>query len=119
MFAFFDLTSFLDSEVEISSVSTPNSQLNLDASQTLSFSETCGASGTSLSVRSNRAERSMARPPIKAVPEAARNRPTPQSALFKAVPEGVRNRALPPSEGTPLQQTATWLGPPSLDSMIS
>ena len=52
-------------------------------------------------------------PPVKAVPEAVRNRPTTQSALFKAVPEWVRSRAPPPPEGTPLQQTATWPSPPT------
>ena len=52
-------------------------------------------------------------PPAKAVPEAVRNRPTPQSALFEAVPRWVRSRAPPPPEGTPLQHTATWPGPPT------
>ena len=50
-------------------------------------------------------------PPAKAVPEAVKSRPMPQSALFKAVLESVRNRAPPPPEGTSLQQTATWLRP--------
>ena len=49
---------------------------------------------------------------VKAVPEA-RNRPTPQSSPFKAVPEWGWIRALPRPEGTPLQQTATWHGPPT------
>ena len=51
--------------------------------------------------------------PVKAVPKAVRNRPTPQSSPLKAVPECMRGRAPPPQEGTPLRQTATWLGPPS------
>ena len=36
---------------------------------------------------------------VKAVPEVVRNRPAPQSTLFKG--------------GTPLQQIATWFGPPT------
>ena len=32
---------------------------------------------------------------------------------MKAVFECFRNKAPPPPKGTPLQQTATWLGPPS------
>ena len=32
---------------------------------------------------------------------------------YKAVPECLRSRAPPPSEGTLLQQTATWPGPPA------
>ena len=51
-------------------------------------------------------------PPVKAVPEAVRNRSAPQRTLFKAAPESMRSRAPPPSKGTPLQQTATWPGPP-------
>ena len=50
--------------------------------------------------------------PAKAVPEAVRSRPTPQSELLKVVPESVRNRAPTPPEGTSLQQTATWPRPP-------
>ena len=41
-------------------------------------------------------------PPVKAVPEAVRNRATPQSTLFKAAPEPMENRAPPPPEGTAL-----------------
>ena len=52
-------------------------------------------------------------PPVKAVPKAVRNRPTPQSSPFTAVPECMRSRAPLPQEGTPLRQTATWLGPPA------
>ena len=51
-------------------------------------------------------------PPVKAVPESTRRRPTPQSSPNKAVPEGMRSRALPPPEGTPLQLRPTWTGPP-------
>ena len=51
-------------------------------------------------------------PPVKAVPESVRNRITPQSTLFTAAPESLRSRAPPPPEGTPSQQTETWLGPP-------
>ena len=32
-------------------------------------------------------------PPVKAVPEAVRNRPAPQSSRFKAVPEWARSEA--------------------------
>ena len=51
--------------------------------------------------------------PVKAVPEAVRNRRTPQSAPFKAEPACVRKRAPPPPEGTPPQERQTWPGPPS------
>ena len=51
-------------------------------------------------------------PPVKAVPEPTRRRPTPQSSTFKAVPECMRCRAPPPPEGTPLQPRPTWPGPP-------
>ena len=36
-------------------------------------------------------------PPVTAVPEAVRNRPTPQSTPFKAAPESMRSRAAPPT----------------------
>ena len=51
-------------------------------------------------------------PPV-AVPEAVRNRPTPQSAQYKAVLECVRNTGLLLPKATPLQVRPTWLAPPS------
>ena len=48
-------------------------------------------------------------PPVKAVLEAVRNRPTPQSG------NRMRNRAPPPPEGTSLQIRPTSPGPSSLD----
>ena len=57
-------------------------------------------------------EMSMEGPPVKAVSEAVKRRHTPRTTLFRATPEFVRNRAPPPPEGTLLQQTATWPGPP-------
>ena len=51
--------------------------------------------------------------PAKAVPEAVRKRPTPQSAPCKAVPERAKNRAPPQPEGTRLEELPTWPGPPS------
>ena len=47
-------------------------------------------------------------PPVKAVPESVRRRPSPQSSPFRAVPECFRSRAPPPPEGTLFQQTPTW-----------
>ena len=37
-------------------------------------------------------------PPVKAVPEAVRNRPTPQNSRFKAVPEWERSEAPHPHQ---------------------
>ena len=51
-------------------------------------------------------------PLVKAVPESVRISPTPQSAPVKAAPESLRSRTPPPPEGTPLQQTTPWPGPP-------
>ena len=50
-------------------------------------------------------------PPVKAVPEAVRNRPMPQSTPVTAVSERARSRAPPPPGGTPPQRTATWPSP--------
>ena len=59
---------------------------------------------------------------VKAVPEAIRNRPTPQSTLFKSAPESMKNRSLPPPEGTPAHQKVTWPGqpkdPPEVNDMV-
>ena len=52
-------------------------------------------------------------PPVKALPEAVRNKPTRQSAPLKAVPEHVRNLAPPAPGGPPPQARETWPGPPS------
>ena len=51
-------------------------------------------------------------PPVKAVPEAVRNRPTPQRALCNAVLECVRNRAQPAPERTPLHERQICPGLP-------
>ena len=51
-------------------------------------------------------------PPVKAVPEVVRHRPTPQSSPVKTAPACKQGRAPTPPEGTPLQQTPTWLGSP-------
>ena len=42
-------------------------------------------------------------PPVRAVPESIRKRPTPHSSPFTAGPDYMRSRAPPPPEGTPLQ----------------
>ena len=71
--------------------------------------------GTSVTLEHEKRKKSKAsieRPPV-AVPEAVRNRPTPQSAPYKAVLECVRNTGLLSPEATPLQERPTWLGPPS------
>ena len=104
----FDLTASLDLASDIFPVPSPISQLNCCASKTLSSSEKRSCSG-----QSKRARTSVERPQVKAVPEAVRNRPMPQSAPFKAVLECVRSRAPPPPEGTPLRERPTWPVPPS------
>ena len=50
-------------------------------------------------------------PPVKAVLESIRRRPTPQSSLYKAVPECMRSKA---PAGTPLQPWPTWLCLPAV-----
>ena len=67
-------------------------------SQTFSFSRNRCASV----VLECEAKMNIEGPTVKAVPEAVRNRPTTQSALFKAVPEWVRSRATWPSPPTDL-----------------
>ena len=80
------------------------SDLAVDESQTLSvFQKKRGTRATVECEQRNKAKTSMERPPVKAVPGAVRDRPTPQSAPHKAVPECVRNRAPLPPEGTQLQ----------------
>ena len=69
---FFDLIASPDSEWKIPFVPSSKCQLNLDVPRTLSFSEMRGASSN----------RSMERPPVKAVPEAVRNRPTGELEYF-------------------------------------
>ena len=103
---FLDLTAPSDPESEIFSLSSSVSQLNVVVSQTFSSSENRGASCTLLCEQSQRARMNVGGLLVKAVPEAVRNRPSPQSAPYKAVPECVRNRA-PPPEGTPLQLRPT------------
>ena len=51
------------------------------------------------------------RTPVKAVPEAVRNRPTQQRSPCTAVPECMHGTAPRPSEGTPLQIRPIWRDP--------
>ena len=100
----FDLTASLDSESEIIFVSSRASETFCGVSQTLSFSEKRGASGTLLREQSNRTRMSVEATSVKSAPKR-----TP----VKAVPACLRNRTPPPFAGTPLQQTPTWPGPSS------
>ena len=51
-------------------------------------------------------------PPVKAVPESIRRRPTPQSTFYKAVPACMQSRVPPPIAGRPWQIRPTWPGSP-------
>ena len=61
--------------------------------QSLSFSKR-RATDALVSCQTKKVRMNTGRPSVKAVPEAVRNKPTPESAPFKAVLECVRNRAL-------------------------
>ena len=58
-------------------------------------------------------------PPVRAVPESIRKRPTPHLSPFIAGPECLRSRAPPPPEVTPSQQMATWPGTPADPSEVN
>ena len=109
----FYLTASPDVDCDLPAVLFSKNMLNLSVPQTLSFSEKRGAGGAfSLCTQFKRAKMNIEGPPVKAVPESITRRHKPQSSNYKAVPECLRSRALPPREWTPLQQTATWPGPP-------
>ena len=87
----FDPTGSPDSESECFSVSCKISSQNVVCvSQTFSFSEKCGATGTLLSERFRRARMGTEAAPVKS---------TPKRTPVKAVPECLRNKAPPPPQG--------------------
>ena len=109
----FDLAVSSDVECVFFAVLSSEFQLNPSVSQTPSFSEKRGTSGTvSVCKRPKRARMNVERPPVKAVLESIRRRPIPQALPCKAVPECMRSTPPPPPEGTPLQIRPTWLVPP-------
>ena len=90
----FDLTASLDVECDFPAVLSWKFQLNL-------FCVTDrGASGAVLVCEQcKKATMNIEGPPVRAVPESLRRRPTPHFSHCKAVPEGMRSRAPPPPEG--------------------
>ena len=75
----------VEAECDFLAALSSHFQLNLLVSQTFSFSESAVPTALCCCVNSQKSARmNLEGPPIKAVPEAVRNRPTPQSARLKS-----------------------------------